>query len=143
MKIKENKGRVSTIELVAIVFLSVAAIFLGFKGLNWYYDSLTNGNDSLMANTAESVARVNSLNGLQCPVGDCPHGDKCTHLKGSYYVGYFDSVGNKIVANPTEGYNQAETMKIGKNKYYGEIGTMVIEIKCKEGTVELNWVLGK
>jgi len=142
-KIKENKGRISTIELVTLLFLGAFLLFLGIKGLNWYYSAMKNGNDGLMVNTAESVAIVNSLNGMQCPVNDCGHGENCPHRRGEYYVGYFDAVGNKIVEYPPKGYNQAKVMHVDDKKYYGDEGTMVIEVLCKDGVIELNWVKSK
>ena len=141
--IKNNKGGISTIELLALGFLITVFLFLGYKGVEWYYDSIRNGNDGLYVNTAESVATVNSLNGMQCPVDGCGNNRDCIHKKGDRYVGYFDSISHKIVADPMEGYNQAKTMHVGDKKYSGEIGTMIIEVTCKDGTVELNWVKGK
>lgn len=140
--LKENKGRISTIELIALGALIPMLFFLGSKGLHWYYDNIVNGNDAHFVNTAESVAKVNSLNGIQCPVDGCG-GNNCSHHYGDYYLGYYDTISHKIVGSKMEGYNQATTMKAGKTYYHGDIGTMIIEITCKDGEIELKWVKGK
>ncbi|MBP5279545.1 MAG: hypothetical protein J6Z03_03595 [Erysipelotrichaceae bacterium] len=141
-KLKEDKGRISLIEMVALVLLIPMLAFLGYKGLHWYYDNIVNGNDAHFVNTAESTARVNSLNGMQCPV-DGGGGNNCHHLFGDYYRGYYDSISHKIVGEKMEGYNQAETMKAGNTYYHGDVGTMIIEIDCQDGVIELKWVKGK
>ena len=138
-----NKGRISLLELIIIILLILEGAFILLKSGDWLADKSTSGNDRLLENTADSTARVNSLNGMDCPVDGCGRGALCTHKQGDYYVGYFESVSHKIVAYPPKGYNQNYEMRIGKTKYYGDPGTMVIEIRCKEGVVELNWVKGR
>ena len=140
--LKENKGRISLIEMVALIVIIPTLLFLGYKGIYWYYDNIVNGNDAHFVNTAESIARVNSLNGTQCPVDSCC-GTNCRHYFGDHYIGYYDSISHKIVGEKMEGYNQASRMKAGKTYYYGDEGTMIIEIDCKDGVIELKWVKGK
>lgn len=140
-KIMDKKGRVSFIELIVIIVLLLEGSYLLAKSFGWLGDKASGGDDRFLENTAESVARVNSLNGLSCPVDSCPGGE-CAHRQGAYYVGYFDDVSHKITAYPKTGYNQNESMRIGSKKYNGEPGTMVIQIRCKDGTVELDWVQG-
>ena len=66
MKILKNtKGRISLLELIVIIFLVIEGGYLLTKSLGWYGDKATGGDDSLLVNTADSTARVNSLNG-QC-----------------------------------------------------------------------------
>ena len=141
--LKNNRGRISIIELFALGFLIPALLFLGFKGVEWYYGTMKNGNDGLYVNTAQSLAIINSLNGAQCPVDGCGHAVFCTHRKGDRFVGYYEPVSHKIVANPMKGYNQAKIMHVGEKKYSGDEGTMIIEVVCGNGEVELNWVKGK
>ncbi len=137
----DKKGRISLLELVIIIALVLEGLFLLSKSFGWLGDKASGGDDRFLENTAESVARVNSLNGMSCPVDGCM-GNDCVHRQGSYYVGYFDDISHKIFAYPKKGYNQNASMHIGKKKYYGEPGTMVIQVRCKDGTVELDWVEG-
>lgn len=141
-KIKENKGRISFIEIIVIIALVLEAIYLLAGGFNWSWDKWSNGDDKLYVNTAESTANANSLNGIHCPVSDCGSSDVCEHFNGEYYVGYFNSVTHKIDGYPMKGYNQNKTMTIDDKTYYGDVGTMIIQIKCKEGSVILDWVKG-
>ena len=142
-QIRDCKGRISLLELVVIILLIIEGAFLLTKGFGWYADKATTGDDSFLVNTADSTARVNSLNGMNCPVSDCGSAGECAHLKGDSYVGYFDETTHHIVAYPPKGYNQNKEMHIGDETYYGEPGTMVIEIKCKNGVVKLSWVKGR
>ncbi|MBR2787550.1 MAG: hypothetical protein IKD94_00155 [Erysipelotrichaceae bacterium] len=143
MKIlKDTKGRISLLELVIIILLIFEGAYFLTKGFGWYAKNATTGDDKLLVNTAESTAKVNSLNGTNCPVSDCLHGDSCTHKRGEYYVGYFDSKTHHIVGYAPKGYNQNNEMYIGDEVYHGAPGTMVIEIRCKDGEVKLAWVKG-
>ncbi len=144
MKILKNtKGRISLLELIVIIFLVIEGGYLLTKSLGWYCDKATGGDDSLLVNTADSTARVNSLNGQCCPVSDCGSYGECEHFKGQYYVGYYDDVTHHIVAYPKKGYNQNQEMHIKDKTYYGDPGTMVIEIRCRSGEVLLDWVKGR
>ena len=142
-KIRENKGRINLLELIIIIFLAIEGIFLGIKGLAWYYEEMTGGNDTFLVNTAYSTGVVNSLNGIQCPVSACGSSGQCTHKLGDDYVGYFDYYTHLIVEYPPEGYNQGKVMRIGDKYYFGNVGTMVIQILCHQDSVECKWVKGK
>ena len=141
--LKNNKGRISLIELLALAFLIPAILFLGFKGVEWYYNSMRDGNDGMYVNTAESIAVINSLNGVQCPVDGCGGSAYCTHRRGDHFVGYYDNISHKIVGYKLAGYNQAKIMHVGEKKYSGDEGTMIIEVISGNGEIELNWVKGK
>lgn len=138
-KLKDNKGRISLLELLIIIFIVVEVVFLGYKGLHWYYVELTGGNDGLAANTAYSTAIANSLNGHQCPVSKCG-GSDCAHYKNGEYVAYYDAETHLIVGEPPKGYNQSKVMRINSKLYFGDPGTMVIEINCHDDDVNISWV---
>ena len=139
-KLKDNKGRISLLELLIIIFIVVEVIFLGYKGIHWYYVELTGGNDGLAANTAYSTAVANSLNGHQCPVSKCDGGSECAHFKNDEYVAYYDLETHLIVGEAPKGYNQSKVMRINSKLYFGDPGTMVIEIRCRDDDVSISWV---
>lgn len=139
-KLKDTKGRISVLELLIIIFIVVEVIFLGYKGLHWYYVESTGGNDAFAANTAYSTAIANSLNGSQCPVSDCGSGKDCIHYKVDEYVGYYDEETHHIVGTPPKGYNQSKVMRIKSKIYFGDPGTMVLEIRCRNDEVNISWV---
>ncbi|MBR5341370.1 MAG: hypothetical protein IK151_05540 [Erysipelotrichaceae bacterium] len=143
MRRLNNKGRISLLELVIIIVLIIEGFFLLGKAFGWTADKATGGDDRLLVNTAESTAAVNSLNGMCCPVSNCGSSGECVHKMAGWYVGYYDDLTHNIVAYPPKGYNQNQEMRIKNKKYYGDPGTMVVQIKCKEGVVELDWVKGK
>ncbi len=139
-----RKGRISVLELIIILVICVEGIYLLGNGLGWYASHISTGNDALYVNTAESVAKVNSLDGTQCPVQDC--GDTshtCTHYTGMGYVGYFDSESNTIVGYKPKGYNSEQNPKVDGKSYTGEINTMVLRITTSSGSISLDWVGGK
>ena len=138
-KLKDKKGRISVLELFIIIFIVVEVIFLGYKGLRWYYVELTGGNDGLIVNTAYSTAITNSLNGHQCPVSKCG-GVECEHYKNDEYVGYYDAETHLIVGTPPKAYNQSNVMRIDSKLYFGDPGTMVLEIRCHADEVTITWV---
>ena len=41
------------------------------SALGWTSDKVNSGNDAFTLNTCESVTKVNSLDGYDCPVNDC------------------------------------------------------------------------
>lgn len=104
------------------------------------------GDDALMVNTADSVARINSNNGMNCVVNNC-EGNKdgvvCTHLLSQGYVGYFDHGSNTIVGIKPYGYNEYTEMKADGVTYYGAVNSMVIQVIAKEGKMALSWVPGR
>jgi len=103
--------------------------------------SMENGNDSLMANTAESIALVNSSNGLNCPV--CGNEGHCQHWTSEGYIGYFDNISNTIVGEIPKGYNENTTMEIDGKMYYGDRYTMVLQVKTSEEHLTVSWQKGK
>ncbi len=143
MKLNQ-KGSISVLELVIILVIIVEVGFLITNGLGWYGDHIASGNDGLYVNTAESVAKVNSLDGMQCPVNNCGNtAGECSHYTGMGYVGYFDSVSNTIVGSKPKGYNSEQNPKVNGKSYTGEIGTMVLRVTANEGSIALDWVGGK
>jgi hypothetical protein len=139
-----NKGRVSLIELVAIIIIAIEVLFLIGSGLGWIDFHVSSGNDSGYLNTCESEAKINSLNGTQCPVNDCPNssGD-CEHYINGSYIGYFDSVTNTIVGEKPKGYNSSKNPEVDGKTYAGKAGTMVIEVIVKDGSITYEWTGGK
>lgn len=139
-KLRRRKG-ISTVEMLCIIFLSVVAVSLIIMGLQWYRVQVRTGNDRMLVNTAESVARMN-LVGHECMVKSCDGGVTCTHQSAGGYVGYFDHPTNSIQGTPGAGYNEYKVMTIGDRKYYGKPGTMVIRVVNHDGEPELSWVEG-
>ena len=144
--LRSERGPVSRREVLFIFLIALMSLFFAVEGGNWYRVRIERGNDKMMVNTAESVALINSGGGMSCVVGDCPGGGSggtCSHWNGRVYVGYFDHVGNRIVGQKTEGYNENPVMEADGQTYYGSRGTMVIRAECGEGEVRLSWVEGK
>lgn len=144
-KLKSDRGGVSRREVLLVTLISLMVLFFVYEGYKWYRDSLARGDDKMMVNTAESVGRVNSNNGLGCVVDGCRGGlgGHCEHWNGFGYVGYFDNVGNCIVGKKPRGYNEYPVMEVDGKKYYGERGTMVIRVYGKDANVTLSWEPGK
>ena len=142
-KLSETKGYTNLLELILIIAIVVMAAIYVFWGGSWMKYRMNHGNDSLAANTAESVARVNSNNGMNCVVDGCGSTGHCPHWSSQGYIGYFDNIGNKIVGDRPKGYNEYQTMEIGRQQYHGEPGTMVIRVLAKDGEMILSWELGK
>ena len=142
-KLKEQYGYTNLFELILIVAIIIMAAVYFLWGGNWMKQRMNHGNDSLAANTADSVARINSNNGLNCVVDGCGSTGHCPHWTSTGYIGYFDNVSNKIVGEKPKGYNEYSTMEIGKQQYHGDPGTMVIKVLAKEGQIVLSWELGR
>ena len=142
-KLRDTKGgsNLLTVLLVTAIILMIGIYFL--LGGNWMLVRWEHGNDGLRANTADSIARVNSNNGMNCVVDGCGSTGICPHYSTIGYIGYYDDIGNKIVGEKTRGYNEYDHMEIGKKKYYGDPGTMVIKVVAKEGEITLSWEKGK
>lgn len=140
-KLGGNRGEISVLELILIPLIVFFAVFFLIQGGDWMKIRVNHGNDGLTANTAESVARINSNNGLNCPV-DGSSG-RCPHWTSSGYIAYYDNVGNTIVGEKPYGYNEDSTMVIDGKKYYGDPGTMVIKVVCSEGKITLSWEEGR
>lgn len=142
-KLLTKEGSANLLEVILITAIVVMAAVYFFLGGNWMKLRMDHGNDSLAANTADSVARVNSNNGLNCVVDGCGSSGHCPHWSSLGYIGYFDNIGNKIVGEKPKGYNEYSTMEIGRQQYHGEPGTMVIKVIAKEGEIVVSWELGK
>ena len=138
---RNTKGSVSVLEVIVIPLLIVEALYLLWAGFSWYHRHVASGNDNMKLNTCESVAKVNSLNGMQCPVNGCD-GTHCTHHITSGYIGFYDNVSNTIVGEKTQGYNESEKEVIGKEEYFGEVNSLVIEVKVINGELKYRWVKG-
>lgn len=138
---KNTKGSVSVLEVIVIPLLIVEVLYLLWAGFSWYHRHVAVGNDNMKLNTCESVAKVNSLNGMQCPVNGCD-GTNCTHHITDGYIGFYDNVSNTIVGEKTQGYNESEKEVIGKEEYFGEVNSLVIEVKVINGELKYRWVKG-
>lgn len=142
MKLNQ-KGSISLLELLILSIIFVEVLILLANGLGWFNRHVSTGNDALTLNTCESVAKVNSLDGYECPVNDCTKGELCTHKVGNYYVGYYDNLNNTIVGEKVSGYNSNDNPTINGKTYSGGIGTMIIKVTCQNGNITYDWVLGK
>lgn len=139
---KNNRGSISLLEMIVIPLLVLEGLYLLYAGYGWYHRRVARGDDALKLNTCESVAKVNSLNGVQCPVNGCS-GQDCVHHIDGGYIGYYDNVSNTIIADKPEGYNESTVLKIGDQTYNGKPGTLVIEVKVVNGTLQYRWVKGR
>lgn len=147
-KLKDKSGRITQLELILIIVICAVAGFFAFASYNWADVRYTHGNDDLRLNTADSVARINSNNGLNCVVHTCMDGStgkKCVHydvaLKG--YVGYFDAETNTIVGFKPKGYNENKKVCVKKHCIVAEPNTMVIQVVAKDNDIKLSWVKGR
>lgn len=145
MEILHNKKGLSRIEVFCIVGIALMAVFIAYKGVMYYHNSLAKGNDSLKANSAESVARMN-FTSSGCVVNNCKAGfdEPCEHIdEDGYKTGYYDAVKKKIFAENLAGYNEYPEMKIGDETYEGDRNTMVIKVRGKAEQIYLSWVPSK
>ncbi len=138
-----NKGGISYLELFILLVILLELLIIIGNCFGWFEGHIASGNDAFTLNTCESVAKVNSLNGFDCPVNECAKGSLCTHKVGNYYVGYYDNVKNTIVGEKVIGYNSVENPSINGKKYSGNVGTMIIKVTCYNGEITYDWVLGK
>lgn len=139
----DNKGRVSYLELGLIILIIIEVLWYIANSYGWLDDHMSLGNDGLYANTALSVAKVNSLNGVECPVNECQKANElCSHYTSQGYIGYFDGETNTIIADKPKGYNSTSNPTIDGVEYKGEIGTMVLRVTCNNGDIILDWVKG-
>lgn len=146
-KLKDTSGKVSVLEMMLIILIACMSAFLVYKGFAWAAENTAHGNDSLLANTADSEARINSNNGQNCVVQDCPSrtGGVCSHLidNSGGTVGYLDKVTKHIVGDRPYGYNEATEMDIGDQQYFGDKNTMVLQVIAQDGKVTVSWVQGR
>lgn len=131
----------SQLEVILITGIVIMCVFFAGLYVRWHVNQQAKGDDALMENTADSVARINSNNGLNCPVdgssGPCPH------WTSEGWVAYYDNGINTIVGDKPRGYNEYTTMEINGIKYHGARNTMVIKVVCREGYMQLSWEKGK
>ena len=145
-KLTDASGKISVLEMILILFIALMTSFIVYKGFAWLAAMTAHGNDSLLVNTAVSEAKVNSSNGINCVVEDCPSntGGVCTHWTGlNETVGYMDKVTKHIVGDKPAGYNEYSEMNIDDQTFYGDPGTMVIQVTAGNGKVTASWVKGK
>lgn len=143
-KIRDRTGSISRLELLLIIGICIESVFLVYQFSRYLVNQQAKGDDALMVNTADSVARINSNNGMNCVVNDCGNSTGvCTHHHDEGYIGYFDNVTNTIVGTLPSGYNEYTVMEADNQEYYGAVNSMVIQVVAKEGVMELSWVPGK
>ena len=135
-----KKGSINVLELVILIVVGIELILIICNGFGWLVNK---GSDAFTLNTCESVTKVNSFNGMDCPVNDCAKGDLCTHKVGDYYVGYFDDVKNTIVGYKVSGYNYEDNPVIDDRVFNGNANTMIIKVTCGNGNITYEWVKGK
>lgn len=138
-----KKGSINLLELVILIVLGIELILILFNGFGLLGNKVNKGSDAFTLNTCESVTKVNSSNGMDCPVNDCTKGELCTHKAGDYYVGYYDNVKNTIVGYKVSGYNYEDNPVIDDRVFNGNANTMIIKVTCGNGNISYEWVNGK
>ena len=141
--VNNKKGNINLLELIILIVLGIELILILCNGFGWLGNKVNKGSDSFTLNTCESVTKVNSSNGFDCPVNDCAKGDLCTHKAGDYYVGYYDNIKNTIVGYKVSGYNYEDNPIIDDKVFNGNANTMIIKVTCGNGDIKYEWVKGK
>ena len=141
--LNNKKGNINLLELIILIVLGIELILILCNGFGWLGNKVNKGSDAFTLNTCESVTKINSSEGYDCPVNDCAKGGLCTHKVGDYYVGYFDDVKNTIVGYKVSGYNYEDNPKINGKEYKGNANTMIIKVTVGNGDIRYEWVLGK
>lgn len=134
-----KKGSVSLLELLILFVLGIELIFILLNAFGWLSNKFSKGSDSFTLNTCETVAKINSSNGIDCPVNGCS-GGYCTHKEGSSYVGYYDNVKNTIVADKVKGYNYKDNPTVAGKEFKGLSKTMIIKVTTGNGQIKYEWV---
>ena len=146
-KLKDCSGKISILEMILIVLIVCMTGFIVSKGVDWTRKQAAHSNDTLLANTAESAAKINSSNGLDCVVQDCPSksGSVCTHVYNTNgaTIGYLDKVSKHIVGTKPYGYNEDTEMDINGTAYYGDVNTMVLQVIAEGNNISVSWVPGR
>ena len=137
-----QKQKLSVMEVILMIAIIAMSVFFIVLALEWPARSTARRDDALRVNTALSAARINSNNGQNCVVEDCPGGDDCPHKHGKYWIGYLDISDNKIRGEKTAGYNEEKRVALGDKVYKGNIGTMVVEVRSDGSQVTARWVKG-
>lgn len=141
--INNKKGNINLLELVILIVVGIELILILCNGFGWLDNKVSKGSDAFTLNTCKSVTKVNSSNGIDCPVNDCAKGELCTHKVEDYYVGYFDDVKNTIVGYKVSGYNYEDNPVIDGKVFKGLSNTMIIKVTCDNGNITYEWVKGK
>lgn len=141
--VNNKKGNINLLELIILIVLGIELILILCNGFGWLGNKVNKGSDAFTLNTCESVTKVNSSNGMDCPVNDCTKGELCTHKAGDYYVGYYDNVKNTIVGYKVSGYNYEDNPVIDGRVFNGLSNTMIIKVTCGNGNITYEWVKGK
>lgn len=136
-KLKTTRA-LSLIETICFFCFAAAALALLATVLAGYSKSIKIGNDRLMAETAQRVASLNSIDG--CIVKGCDGGVTCPHTKNGVQTGYFDHDTNTITGESPKGYNEYHTMDIVNSTFKGKARTMVIRIEYDGTAYTLSWV---
>lgn len=144
MKQDINTRGFTRIEAVCITGISLIALAL-LAALGWHMLNLMwQGDDAGSVNNAYSIATVNST--AACIVPDCPGVDTAEHKahtrsNGEMFV-YFNKGPNTLTATKPHGYNESSLLEIEGHEQHVAAGTMVIEVKVKNGHVSCTWVEG-
>ena len=141
-KLKSTSGAVSRREVLLGVLIGLMCLYFVLQFTGYLGGQQSYGDDALRANTAKSVAFIDSNAGMDCPVRGCP-GKGCIHRAGDKYIGYYDDVQNTIVGEKMYGYNESSRPEIDGRLYRGTPGTLVIKVTVGGGEVELDWETGK
>lgn len=141
--VNNKKGSINVLELVILIVVGIELILILCNGFDWLGNNVNKGSDAFTLNTCESVTKVNSSNGVDCPVNNCVKGDLCTHKVGDYYIGYYDNVKNTIVGYKVSGYNYEDNPVIDGRVFNGNANTMIIKVTCGNGNITYEWVKGK
>lgn len=137
-----QKQKLSRMEVILIAAILAMSAFFIVLALEWPARATARRDDALRVNTALSAARINSNNGQDCVVEDCPGGD-CAHKHGKYWIGYLDISDNKIRAEKTAGYNEERKIVLDDKVYRGRPGSLVVEVRSDGNNVSARWVEGK
>ena len=142
--LRDEKG-LSRVEAICLVGLGLCVLAL-LVWLIWcMIGSMREGDDTFTMNTAKSVAIINSTG--SCLVPGCSgsginHDAKHVDLEGNNYA-FFDAIGNKMVEDCPEGYNEwiTVTSSNGESLNAG-VGTMVIKASRSGSSIDvtLTWV---
>lgn len=128
----------SLIETICLLCFTATALALFATAFATYTRSVKIGNDRLMAETAQRVASLNSIDG--CIVKGCDGGSACPHTQNGVQTGYFDHDTNTITGEIPRGYNEYHTMETDGRTFEGKAGTMVIRIEYDGTAYTLSWV---
>ena len=142
-KLIDKKGRISLIELFAIIILCMEFVYAAPIAKEWVDSKTRPEIDDLTEELAYKVAMTNSNGGLQSPINNCEQNKVCGHREGTCEVGYFDATSHHIEKEPMKGYNLYKKVTAQGVTYEGETNTLVIKVAVCDGKVKLSWVKGQ